>query len=68
MPQQLTPEWIQAIARFNPVNWAVQAGHEALSGNTDWGFVLLHIAYLLLFAAACTWLAIRTFRVYQRSM
>jgi ABC-2 type transport system permease protein len=26
MPPDLIPGWVRSIARFNPVNWAVEAG------------------------------------------
>ena len=68
MAQNLVPGWIQAVARFNPVNWAVQAGREALGGGTDWGLVLVRVAYLLVFAIVSGWLATRAFRTYQRSV
>ena len=29
MAQALMPGWMQGVARYNPVNWAVQAGREA---------------------------------------
>jgi ABC-2 type transport system permease protein len=29
LQQSLAPKWIQQIARYNPVNWAVQAGRDA---------------------------------------
>ena len=27
----LMPQWIQDFAKFNPVNWAVEAGRQTLS-------------------------------------
>ena len=40
LPLALAPEWIQTVARFNPVNWAVEAGREALLATPDWSFIL----------------------------
>ena len=38
MPLALVPDWIADVrARFNPVNWAVEAGRDALLGSPDWG-------------------------------
>ena len=68
MQLSLAPGWIQQIARYNPVNWAVQAGRAALSANTDWGLVLSHTGYLLILAVVCGWLSTRAFRSYQRSV
>lgn len=68
MQQDLMPGWIRTIARFNPVNWAVEAGREALGEGVDWGFVFSRGGYLLLFMVLCAWLAVRAFRAYQRSI
>ena len=68
MAQSLVPGWIQEVARFNPVNWAVQAGREALGASVDWEPVLARGGALLLFAVACAWLAGRAFRTYQRAV
>jgi len=40
MDTSLAPEWIQRIARYNPVDWAVVASREALSASADWGAVV----------------------------
>ena len=63
----LTPEWIQQVARYNPVNWASQAGREALASNPDWGFVAIRLVLLLGVALACSLLATRAFSSYQKS-
>jgi ABC-2 type transport system permease protein len=68
MAQTLMPHWMQDVARYNPVNWAVQAGRMALTSNADWGMVLSRMGYLAVFTIVCTWLATRAFRVYQRSI
>ena len=44
LPLALAPEWIATVARFNPVNWAVEAGREALAVTPDWSFVMPRIA------------------------
>ncbi len=67
MPLALAPDWIAAVARVNPVNWAVEAGREALLASPDWTFVLQRLGGLLLVAIACLALATRAFRSYQRS-
>ena len=39
MPLNLAPTWIATIAAYNPVNWAVEAGRQALTEGPDWSFV-----------------------------
>lgn len=68
MPLNLVPDWIATAAQFNPVNWAVEAGRAALSGSTDWSFMLARVGGLTLLAVFCMWLATRAFRSYQRSV
>jgi ABC-2 type transport system permease protein len=68
MAQALMPQWMQDVAQYNPVNWAVQAGREALAVNGDWSIVFSRMGYLVVFTVVCTWLATRAFRVYQRSI
>jgi hypothetical protein len=58
---------LATVARFNPVNWAVQAGREALLASPDWSFVLPRLGGLLLVATLLVALATRAFRSYQRS-
>ncbi len=64
----LTPVWIQTIARFNPLNWAVRAGREVLGSEIDWTFVLMQMGYLIVLTIASAWLATRAFRSYQRAI
>jgi ABC-2 type transport system permease protein len=68
MPLALVPAWIATVATFNPVNWAVEAGREALTAAPDWSFVLIRMALLVGLAALTTAWATRTFRAYQRSI
>jgi ABC-2 type transport system permease protein len=68
MKLSLAPGWIRDVARFNPVNWAVEAGREALGTNVDWGLVGSRAGYLAALAIACTWFATRAFQAYQRSV
>jgi ABC-2 type transport system permease protein len=68
MPENLLPGWMQAVARFNPVNWTVTAGREALQSDVDWGLVLSRAGWLAVLALACGWLSTRAFRAYQRSI
>jgi ABC-2 type transport system permease protein len=63
----LMPTWMTVAARFNPLNWAVQAGRLALASNTDWSVIVLRLLWLWAFALFSMWLATRAFRAYQRS-
>ena len=67
MPLALAPDWIAAVARFNPLNWAVEAGREALVAAPDWSYVLLRVVGLVISAAVAAAVATRAFRTYQRS-
>ena len=68
MQLDLIPGWMQQVAEFNPVNWAVEAGREAVSSGADWGFVAERVGLLLGLAVVCVWVATRAFRSYQRSV
>jgi ABC-2 type transport system permease protein len=68
MPLSLAPDWIGAVARFNPVNWAVEAGREALSAGPDWAFIAPRILGLAVLTLLSTAWATRAFRTYQRSI
>lgn len=69
MDLDLAPSWIRSIARFNPLEWAVVAGREALTADdVDWGLVGSRLGLLLLLVTACFAVATRAFRAYQRSV
>ena len=68
MQLDLIPGWMQEVAKYNPVNWAVEAGREAVSAGTDWVFVLERVGLLVGLAVVCVWVATRAFRSYQRSV
>jgi ABC-2 type transport system permease protein len=65
MQEQLIPNWVATVADYNPVNWAVVAGREAVQGATDWATVAGYCGLLAAFALVCTMLATRAFRSYQ---
>jgi ABC-2 type transport system permease protein len=62
------PHWMQVAARYNPVNWGVDAARQVVIPGTDWASVGAHLGLLfgltIVMAALATW----TFRVYQRSL
>jgi ABC-2 type transport system permease protein len=68
MDVNLAPQWVQDIARYNPVNWAVVAAREALLANPDWSVVWSRLGFLAAFAAVMAWLGTRAFGSYQRSL
>ena len=68
MPLKLAPAWVATIATVNPVNWAVEAGREALGSSPDWSFVAPRVALLVSLTILSTAFATRTFGSYQRSI
>lgn len=66
MQKDLMPGWMQRVADFNPVNWAVEAGRVAAAGG-DWGFVGLRVLLLAGFLAVGLAASTSAFRAYQRS-
>lgn len=68
MKQSLAPGWVQTVARFNPVNWTVDAGRTALGSSVDWGLVASRMGLLALLATSCGWVATQAFGAYQRSV
>lgn len=68
MQQSLVPRWIRTVAKFNPVNWAVEAARSAAMEKTDWGVVASRLGMLLALALIAAWFATRAFRAYQRSV
>jgi ABC-2 type transport system permease protein len=67
MANSLMPHWMRAVARFNPVNWSVEAGRGALQANYDAVAIVARLGYLAAFAVVSAWIATRAFRSYQRS-
>ena len=62
------PDWMQAVADYNPLNWAVEAGREAVTASPDWAAIAGKTGLLLAFLAVCGFFAMRAFRTYQRSV
>jgi ABC-2 type transport system permease protein len=62
------PDWMQTVAKFNPVDWGVRAAREVVLPGTSWSLVAGYLLLLLgLSAATASW-ATWTFRAYQRSL
>jgi ABC-2 type transport system permease protein len=68
MQANLVPNWIHQVSRYNPVNWAAQAGRTAALGPSDWGLVGERVGLLVALLLIATFLATRAFRAYQRSL
>jgi ABC-2 type transport system permease protein len=68
MQEDLMPGWMQTIADFNPVNWAVEASRQALTASPDWGEIAGYVGLLAAFVAASLVFAVRAFQAYQRSI
>jgi ABC-2 type transport system permease protein len=66
-PEELhhEPQLLASVADYNPVNWAIEAGREAVQSNVDWATVAGYCGLLAAFALACTMLATRAFGAYQ---
>jgi len=68
MDTKLSPAWVGDVARFNPVEWAVVAGREALTTAPDWAAIWSHLGLLAGLTIVMTALATLAFRAYQRSV
>ncbi|MGZ4757557.1 MAG: ABC transporter permease, partial [Acidimicrobiales bacterium] len=68
LPLSLAPAWIQHVARWNPVNWAVEVGRQSIVASPDWGLIASRLGALALLALVTAWLSTRAFRSYQRSV
>jgi len=68
MQESLLPGWIRWVARFNPVNWAAEAGRTAAAVHPDWGLVATRIGFLGLLLLASAAFATRAITTYQRSI
>jgi ABC-2 type transport system permease protein len=68
MQQNLIPHWMRVGARFNPLNWAVEASRSAVNSGTDWGSVGTHLGLLAGLLVVCMAFAMRTVRSYQKSI
>jgi ABC-2 type transport system permease protein len=68
MDTSLSPAWVGGVARFNPFEWAVVAGREALQDAPDWATIWANLGLLAGLVVVMTWLATLAFRAYQRSV
>ena len=66
MSPQLMPEWMQTVAKANPVNWAVSAARHAVL-ETNASAVWVNSSLLFVFTLVMVFLATGAFRVYRRT-
>jgi ABC-2 type transport system permease protein len=67
MPADLMPEWVANVARWNPMNWAVELGRGGLTGTYP-EFGWWQAAGLAVLAGLAFFWAVRSIRAYQRSV
>ncbi|MDN5796351.1 MAG: ABC transporter permease [Intrasporangium sp.] len=68
MDPRLAPSWLQTVATYNPLDWAVVVSREALSATPDWAAVWPRLGALAGLSIVMSWLATQAFRAYQRSV
>ena len=68
MQRSLVPKWIQHAASVNPVNWAVEAGRNAVLPGTDWAMVLTRLGLLAALTGCCIALSTLACSSYQRAV
>ncbi len=69
IPLDLAPDWIGSVAKFNPVNWGIEAGRSAaMDPSPDWGLITSRVGLLIVFGALMATFATRAFRSYQRTV
>ncbi|MBN9140119.1 MAG: ABC transporter permease [Micrococcales bacterium] len=73
MPASLLPGWVQSVALWNPMTWAVELGRAGLDGtlwdgSADAAALAAHGAALLALAALAFAWTVRSIRAYQRSL
>ncbi len=68
MPADLLPDWMQSVARFNPIDWAAVASREALGLHPDWATLGWLTALLAALGLVMSVLAVRSFGTYRRNV
>jgi len=61
-PIEITPKWMQSLAKFLPTGWAMDAMHKLISFRSGPASALPHVAALLTATLIVGWLAARRFR------
>jgi ABC-2 type transport system permease protein len=68
MQPSLMPDWIGTVSDFNPVDWAIVAGREAVGASPDWAGIAGHCGLLTVFGIVCLTLATKAFGAYQKQV
>jgi ABC-2 type transport system permease protein len=72
MPAALLPDWVAAVAAWNPLTWAVEIARTGLSGTSigadEWALIAGRFGLLLALAALAFAWAVSSIRSYQRSL
>jgi ABC-2 type transport system permease protein len=66
--QQVMPDWMSEVSRFNPVDWGARAARDAVVVGGHWDDVAGYMMLLLGLTAVTSLFATWTFRQYQRSL
>jgi ABC-2 type transport system permease protein len=67
MDTRLSADWVETAALFNPFDWAVVVGRQALAGVPDPGLVWSRLGLLAAAVVVMTALASAAFRAYRRA-
>ena len=67
MDTKLSASWVAGVAAYNPFEWAVVAGRQALHDGADWSTIWTHLGLLAALALVMSWIATRAFATYQRT-
>jgi len=62
------PDWMEVLARFNPVNWATDAARYAIVSGDHWGTIGVDLMLLVGATAVTASFATWTFNAYQKSL
>jgi ABC-2 type transport system permease protein len=62
------PSWMRTAARYNPVNWGVDAARQVVLPGTAWSSVGTHLGLLAALTVVMVAFATWAFRLYQRSL
>jgi len=68
LPASSMPGWIAQVARYNPVNWGVQAARTAVLTGGHWGPTAVYLLLLVAATGTTSLFATWCFRAYQRSI
>jgi len=68
LAERQMPHWMRVTAKFNPVNWGVDAARDVVLPGTDWRSVGVHVGYLAALCIVSAGFAHSTFRAYRRSL